>query len=273
MKDAIKSFYQKLKKFNTLFDEKFKEESLKELFHKNRLFSDENIKSLETKLHIKIGKLEYYEQAFVHRSYLQVEKTLRSNERLEFLGDSILGMAIAEHLFYRHKDLPEGELTKIRSWLVNRHTLAICARELGVLEFIKLSHSARSSIEGGVESILADALEAIIAAIYLDKGFDYAKRFIETTMLPIMIDRNLFVDENFKSILLEKAQGDGFSFPVYQVIEMEGPDHAKNFKVGVYIEEDLAGTGVGKSKKQAEQCAAKDALDNYLDFIYKNKAK
>jgi ribonuclease-3 len=206
--------------------------------------------------------VEYFEQALIHRSYLQVlgNENILSNERLEFLGDSILGMVTAEYLFSLHTDVLEGELTKMRSWLVNKNTLAFCARKIQLDGFLMMSHSASKSLEQGSESILADALEAIIAAIYLDSGFEASSKFIIRSLLPIILNTSVMTDTNYKSILLENVQSNGKEAPRYEVLNEEGPDHEKEFTIAVYVGEDLLGTGKGKTKKQAEQNAALEAL-------------
>jgi len=219
---------------------------------------------LEDILNIQIKSSEIFEQALLHRSYLQVindEKVL-SNERLEFLGDSVLGMVVADYLFSLHSHVPEGELTKMRSWLVNESSLTLCAKKLGLEKFIMMSYSAEKSVEQGCNSILADTVEAIIAAIYLDSGLDSARNFILNSMLPIQMNNSVMQDNNYKSMLLEGVQAQGKESPRYMVLEEKGPDHDKTFTVGVYIDNELVASGIGKNKKQAEQSAAKQAVEN-----------
>lgn len=234
-----------------------------QMFQIIEFLRDERLKEFEKNLGIRIHKPQYYEQALTHRSYLQVKiNPLRfSNERLEFLGDAILGMIVAEYLFDQHAEVQEGELTKMRSWLVNKKSLAICARRLNLDKYMLLSFSATQSLSKGNESMLADALEAIIAAIYLDAGLETARHFIEDTLLPIMINESLMQDTNFKSILLEYVQAQGKSAPRYMVVDEVGPDHDKQFTVAVYVGDECTGIGMGKNKKEAEQQAAKKALE------------
>ncbi|MFN8367559.1 MAG: ribonuclease III [Candidatus Kapaibacterium sp.] len=224
---------------------------------------DERLRDFEKNIGCKIKKAEYFEQALTHRSYLQVKQHALqySNERLEFLGDSILGMIVAEYLFDQHKQVQEGELTKMRSWLVNKKSLAICARKINLDKFLLLSYSASQSLSKGNDSMLADALEALIAAIYLDAGLEDARHFIEDRLLPMMVNESLMQDTNFKSLLLEYVQAQGKSAPRYAVVEEVGPDHDKEFTVAVYVSEEVAGIGIGKNKKEAEQNAAKNALE------------
>ncbi|MDA3843489.1 MAG: ribonuclease III [Candidatus Kapabacteria bacterium] len=229
-------------------------------------FLTDDIKSdLEKVLGVKIHHREYFEQALIHRSYLQVipEKECLSNERLEFLGDSVLGMLVAEYLFSLHTHVLEGELTKMRSWLVNTKSLAICSEKLNLQKFIMMSFSARKSLERGSDHILADLLEAIIAAIYIDSGLDAARTFVINSLFPILMNKSTMTDKNYKSILLEKVQALGIDSPKYQVLSEAGPDHEKDFKVGVYVNDILQAEGKGKSKKLAEQEAAENALNNF----------
>ena len=221
---------------------------------------------IEKSLGVKIDNIGFFEQAFTHRSYLQVntEKVLVSNERLEFLGDSILGMVVAEYLFYNYEQDQEGELTKMRSWLVNKKSLAHCARSLQLERFLFLSFSAEQSLQKGNETILADAMEAIIAAIYLDSGLEDTREFILEKLIPMLTNELVMKDSNFKSILLELVQSQGKESPKYSVIEAIGPDHDKEFEVAVSVNGIELGRGHGKSKKQAEQEAAHHALDSIL---------
>lgn len=222
---------------------------------------------LEEKLGITIYRVELFEQALLHRSYLHLlpKGIFRSNERLEFLGDSVLGMVVSDFLFHQNENLLEGELTKIRSWLVNKHSLSICARKLELDKFLMVSFATAKSIERGSESILSDAMEAIIGAIYLDSGFVQVRDFIITRLIPLLQEENILEDRNFKSILMETVQADGKHPPIYEVLEESGPSHDKTFVVGVFVDQVLLAKGIGKSKKEAEQDAARNAL-NYLSL-------
>jgi ribonuclease-3 len=218
---------------------------------------------LEEKLGLKILNVEYFEQALLHRSYLHLlpKGQYQSNERLEFLGDSILGMIISDFLFRRNTNLLEGDLTKIRSWLVNKNSLSLCARRLELDRFLMVSFGTAKTLEKGGESILSDALEAIIGAIYLDSGFDSAKKFVIETLIPLLEDENILQDRNFKSLLMETVQAEGKQPPTYEVIEESGPSHDRTFVVGVVVDGKMLATGKGKSKKEAEQNAARKALE------------
>ncbi len=225
---------------------------------------NEQIKvKLEENLDVKINKVEIFEQALTHRSIIHVVELTEkdSNERLEFLGDSILGMITAEYLFSIHTDVDEGDLTKMRSRLVNKKVLGEAARSLHLDSLIRMSYGAMKLVEQGNLTILADCLEAIIAAIYIDSGIENARKFIIKTLMPIFMDKEIFDDRNYKSILLELVQAKGYEFPRYEVIHEVGPDHDKVFTVQVVIEDFRAAIGAGKSKKQAEQIAAKNSID------------
>jgi ribonuclease-3 len=143
----------------------------------------------------------------------------------------------------------------------------LCAKKIGLEKLIMLSYSAEKSMVQGSESILADALEAIIAAIYLDAGIESAKKFIVNSLLPIEMNFSVMKDTNYKSILLEKVQSNGNEAPKYTVIEETGPSHDRVYNVGVHVNEILVATGSGKNKKQAEQSAAKNALDSKNQFL------
>ena len=247
-----------------LFSSKESKTKLGKLFPEFGLFTLEQTKNLEKVLGFKISKAKYYEQAFTHRSLVSSSKPkeLISNQRLEYFGDSILGMVIGEHLF---KSLPqgkEGDLTKLRSAYVNNSTLAKCAEKLKLNEFLLLGSHAERTFEKGYESIMSDAMEALVAAIYFDNDIEVTKKFILTRMLPIMEDYKNLVNKNYKSILLEKFQADQQDVPTYNVLNEEGPDHNKEFEVGVYLNDKLIGKGKGKSKKSAEQEAALNALNS-----------
>jgi ribonuclease-3 len=207
---------------------------------------------------------ELLKRALTHRSYayelsLEPEET---NERLELLGDAVLDLIISEYLFLRHRELSEGELTKIRSHLVNMNTLAELAREIGLGPHILLSRDERA--DGGEEkpSILADTLEALIGALYLDKGLDVTRKVV------LRLFRNRIegalsgsLDFDFKSRLQEMVVKEKGILPRYR-IEEEGPDHQKVFHATVYVGNRRAGKGSGRSKKEAEQEAARAALEN-----------
>ena len=209
------------------------------------------------------GNWNLFVQSLLHRSYLQfVSDRWKSNERLEFLGDSVLNSTVAQFLYESYPDLEEGDLTKLRSRLVNRKVLAQRAKELHISDFLLLSNSAVQSIDSGSESILADAFEASLGAIYHDGGADAARRFVHRTLLADQDVLNTAqMDDNYKSALLEYAQRNALGIPRYSVLKEEGPEHERKFTIEVIVGNQTFGTGSGKSKKDAEQSAAAQALE------------
>jgi|YNPBryulayer2012_1023412.scaffolds.fasta_scaffold05527_2 ribonuclease-3 len=205
--------------------------------------------------------------ALTHRSaidFLDKERFV-SNERLEFLGDAVLDLVIAEYVYKLYPNFNEGALTKLRSQLVNAKILAHYAKQFNLGSVLIVSESAEQNGVRESETALADAFEALIGAVYLDSGYEKAQRFLETTMLQhtdfaALIDS----DQNFKSALLEYAQGERLALPYYFVISEEGPPHKKVFTVGVRLGDEVLGEGTGKSKKTAEQLAAKEAFTKLM---------
>lgn len=202
-------------------------------------------------------------QAFVHRSYINENKQsgLSHNERLEFLGDAVLELVITDFLYKKYTDKTEGDLTAYRSALVNASTCAQIATELSINDYMLLSKGESKDVGRARQYILANALEALIGAIYIDKGYDDAKAFIERNFTPLIetiISGRTFIDA--KSLFQEKAQEFDGVTPAYKTIKETGPDHEKKFTVGVYINKDLMSTGEGESKQDAEQEAARKAL-------------
>ena len=193
--------------------------------------------------------------------------TSKDNQRLEFLGDALLGSIIAEYLFHNYLDMREGDLTKLRSVYVKNSTLAECGTILKINEFLIYGSHAEKNLHIGYESIVSDLVEALIAAIYLDKGFDKAKEFVRTKLLPIMSNFDSKISTNYKSLLLEKCQESTQYQPKYEVISENGPDHNKEFLVSVIVNNQVLASGKGKTKKAAEQEAAKSALEKDLNFI------
>ncbi len=217
----------------------------------------------EKALQYRPRKWKLFLQALIHRSYLQlIDERWESNERLEFLGDAILSFVVAEHLFRTYPEMEEGNLTKLRSRLVNRKILAQRSKDLHLSDFLLLSTSAAQSIDSGSESIIADAFESIVGALYLDGGFTAAKRFIYASLLmnPEVFN-SAMMDDNYKSALLEYVQARSLGIPRYAVTQEEGPEHDRRFTVEVTIGTHSWGVGSGRSKKEAEQSAAADALE------------
>lgn len=262
MKEIFQNLYFELFKIENLGFQSLSKTNIESFFPVLSLLDNLKKRKLEKLLHYKIKYVGFFEQALLHRShpYVHREDNVSSNERLEYLGDSILGMVVAEYLFSLNLRDVEGDLTRIRSFIVSKGSLAIVAKHLKLEEFIFVSYSAEKSILEGNKTILADAVEALIAAIYLDGDFKAAQKFIIKTMLPIIRDNNQLLNKNFKSQLLEAVQGKGIEPPTYNVLEETGPPHDRHFTVGVFIQGKLFGSGEGKTKKEAEQYAAAIAL-------------
>lgn len=223
-----------------------------------------DLKTFQEKIGISFKDMGLLTQAFVHRSYINENKAsgLSHNERLEFLGDAVLELVITDFLYKEYETKAEGELTAYRSALVNSDTCAGIATTLGINDYLLLSKGESKDTGRARQYILANALEALIGAIYLDQGYDSAKVFIENNFTPLIhkiISDGAFIDS--KSLFQEKAQEFEGTTPSYKTVKESGPDHEKKFTVGVYIGKDLIATGEGKSKQDAEQIAAKKALE------------
>ncbi len=201
--------------------------------------------------------------AFKHRSYLNVtnEERVASNERLEFLGDAVLDLVVTHYLYEKFPKRTEGQLSKIKSILISKPVLAEVASELSFGSMLLLNKGEEKTGGRRRQSILADTFEAIIGAIYLDKGLEAAVGFIRNNLLrnfKSIIHRELY--HNYKSMLLEFAQSKTGKLPEYRMVRETGPDHDKSFVIAVYLNGDKLGEGEGKSKKNAEQKAAKRAV-------------
>jgi len=217
---------------------------------------------LESKINIKFRDSDLLQTALTHRSYLNENRNypLPHNERLEFLGDAVLELVTTEYL-YRNFPNPEGELTNLRSSLVNYRLLSEIAKEIGIEDFILLSHGETKDIGRARQVILANALEALIGAIYMDQDMPASRKFIEEfvlSKLPKIMEQGAYLDP--KSKLQEIIQDRMSITPVYKVMSESGPDHAKSFVVGVYVDDRLIGEGSGPSKQDSEVEAAKNAL-------------
>ncbi len=232
-----------------------------EILNHSELIS-EKIISLENILGYKILEPEYYIKALTHRSFLELEPNLdKSNERLEYLGDSALGFIVAEFLFSEFDDEGEGFLTKHRSKFVDKNSLANSAEKMKLNNVILYNDRFINDNHDGLRTILADALEALIGAIYLDKGIDTVRKFIHLKIIkPVYSSGEFKVDKNFKGQLLEMSHSKKQTSPVYHLIKEEGPEHGKIFTIEVQINKISYAIGKGRNKKTAEQEAAKIAL-------------
>lgn len=204
-----------------------------------------------------------FEEAFTHRSYLnEAKQRISSNERLEFLGDSILSFAVSNYLYAKYPEFDEGTLTNLRSLMVNTKSLSETAKDLSMGQFLKLSKGEEESKGRENATLLENSFEAYIGALFLDGGLLSVTKFLEKVLFPKiqnLVDKKAFKDP--KSLLQEKIQAGKQNSPVYKVLEEAGPAHAKIFKVGVYVGGKKIGEGTGKSKQIAEESAAKTALE------------
>ncbi len=226
-------------------------------------------KELQINLNYDFEDEKILKTALTHSSYVNENKlkAIDSNERLEFLGDAILGLVVSEYLYHKYPLYPEGKLTKLRAKIVCEQSLAYVAKKFEIGGYLLLGKGEEATGGRSRESILADTMEAIIGAVYLDSNYDHVKR--------VMLDKFskdvekaasegiLFMD--YKTDLQEKIQKNGNSKIEYIVSREEGPDHGKIFYIDVYVEDKKLGTGKGRNKKEAEQHAAQDALERLGD--------
>ncbi|TSC90692.1 MAG: putative ribonuclease III [Parcubacteria group bacterium Gr01-1014_2] len=222
----------------------------------------EKLQELEHRIGINFKNRDLLLEALTHRSYLNEEPNwhLNHNERLEFLGDAVLELIVTEHLFKKYND-PEGTLTSWRAALVNSSMLSEISKKIDLNEYVLLSYGEKKDAGRARQYILANALEALIGAVYLDNGYEETKKLIERLILPEfprIVEQKLYKDA--KSSFQEEAQEKIGATPTYKVLDQWGPDHSRTFKVGVYLNEELIGIGFGPSKQEAQQKAAEDAL-------------
>jgi ribonuclease III len=230
------------------------------------LLTASQISSIEKLTGHKINNQKFYTQALIHRSFLEHNEEIDlSNERLEFLGDSVLNLIIGEYLFKKYPEEEEGFLTKVRAKIVNRKTLGEAGERLKLGDYLLLGSNLTRGTVYNSKSILSDTFEALIGAVYLDNGMDACKSFLLKTLIkPIMQEGEHLIDENYKSQLLEHAQATKMEIPFYEVVGEDGPQHDRIFTVRVSVGKDTTGIGKGKSKKSAEQNAAHQALEKLL---------
>lgn len=223
-----------------------------------------DFKPFEEKIGVVFANQELLRQAFTHRSYLNEHRgeVRGHNERLEFLGDAVLELVSTHFLYEKFPDKPEGDLTAFRAALVNAVTCAEVATALGMNDYLLLSRGEAKDTGRARGVLLANALEALVGALYIDQGYEAAEKFITIFLLPKIDDivqNRLWQDA--KSTLQEKAQEHESATPYYSVLKEMGPDHDKHFLVGVYVKDVLLAEGEGKSKQEAEQTAARGALE------------
>ncbi len=215
-----------------------------------------NLKELQERLGYEFKDLSLLQLALTHRSLAGGPK--ENNERLEFLGDAVLQLTVSTHLYVKHPQLPEGALAKIRSLLVRESAVADVARSLSLSSFLLVGRGELQSQAQKRDSLLCDAMEAVYGAIYLDGGFDAARQAILRNLPDWDLEELHLMDA--KSTLQEHFQQTAKRPPVYELVKEEGPDHAKSFLVEVCFEGEVLGQGMGPTKKEAEQEAAREAL-------------
>ncbi len=225
------------------------------------------IQRLEKSLGFSIpeDQIHHFERALRHRSIVDNDRyeAHETYERLEFLGDAILDMIVTEILFEKYPTQNEGFLTKLRSKIVKGDTLYQLARKLELNDVLEVGNRASGQGIEFSKSVLADVYEAIVAAIYISRGYEETFRFVEKNLEEFLDLKTIETKvDNYKSVLMEYSQSEKIPLPVYKVISEDGPGHNKTFSVAVYLKGDLKGEGTGKSKKQAEQLAAKNALQS-----------
>lgn len=218
----------------------------------------------EKKIGVVFKNKDLLKQAFVHRSYINEHKNLNMehNERLEFLGDAVLELVVTDYLFNKFSEETEGELTSYRSALVNTGTLSNLSDSLSMNDFLLLSRGESKDVGRARQYILANTFESFVGALYIDQGYSAAQKFIAKYLFPLtdeMVEKRLWQDA--KSHFQEESQEHVGITPSYKTIEEKGPDHNKQFVIGVYLDEEKIAKGKGQSKQEAEQDAAKHALE------------
>jgi ribonuclease-3 len=235
--------------------------------------ASEGPKALDRVLGIRFRDAAIRQTALTHRSYAFENDLGTNNERLEFLGDAVLGIVVTDMAFREFTEMPEGELAKLRAAIVNMTALADVARDLGLGRFILLGKGEEMSGGRDKSSILADALEALLGAVYLDRGLDAARKLIVRLFRPRMI---AYVrgegERDYKTILQELASADLHALPDYRITE-RGPDHEKEFTARVFLAGKEWGSGIGRSKKEAEQQAAHEAYVRLTEDAEPARAK
>ncbi|MBP6060496.1 MAG: ribonuclease III [Candidatus Pacebacteria bacterium] len=229
-----------------------------------------NFSDFEKKTKIVFTDKGLLQQAFIHRSYINENPSrgLAHNERLEFLGDAVLELVVTDFLYKKYPTYTEGELTSVRSALVNAIIISSVAEAIGMNEFLLLSKGETKDKGKARQYILANTYEAYVGALYMDQGYVAVDKFINKTLLPKtdeIVNKKLWRDA--KSLVQEKAQEFVNVTPAYKVLSEAGPDHDKHFTVGIYFAKNLIAEGKGKSKQEAEQKAAEAALKvrNWMD--------
>jgi ribonuclease-3 len=258
----ISKIFSFLKKKKTSFVSNYSE-------HKK----EDILKKIEDLIGLKPRNENHFIKAFTHRSYLdQSNVSIKSNERLEYFGDSILSKIVSEYLFINYPKEDEGFLTKSRSHLVNKHSLEKIGFELNLHTLILFNDKYLLNDRKKLSNIVADCLEAIIAAIYLDFGETIVNKFVVNyIIIPQIENGNLDSDKNYKGQLLELSHQNKLNDPIYKVLTQTGPQHDKIYTVQVSVTDEITGIGKGPNKKIAEQKAAKNALSIFNNFSVKQQ--
>jgi ribonuclease-3 len=223
-------------------------------------FGFRSLSPLEKKLKHRFKRIDLLQLALTHRSWANERGIPEHYERLEFLGDAVLGLITGEWLYDRHPELPEGELSKLKSQLVSRSTLAAFAEELELGPALRMGVGEERSGGRTKASLLADSLEAVFGALYLDGGLEAAKKAVVAMLEGALAERGQLLERDAKTQLQEIAQALGWPLPEYRILEASGPDHNKVFTVECWVAGEASGKGGGPSKKLAEQRAAADTL-------------
>ncbi|MDR1195519.1 MAG: ribonuclease III [Endomicrobium sp.] len=220
--------------------------------------SNKSLEELQKVIEYKFNNLEVLITALTHKSYAAESGPKLYNERMEFLGDSILSAIVAESLYRRYSDETEGKLSQLKSQIISSQNLSVWAKEIKLGDFILLGRSDDTKEARNREALLCDVFEALVCAVYLDGGQEEAKKFV----LKFFDKQREIIITDYKSRLQEIAQFEYKVLPEYKVLKELGPDHDKNFEVAVYVKNRLLGKGFGHSKKEAQQSAAEKALKN-----------
>lgn len=220
-----------------------------------------SIQQLQQVIHYQFHNITFLEVALTHSSYAnEMRHQVRYNERQEFLGDAVLSIIVSDYLFNNYT-VPEGDLTKLRAALVCERSLDIMANKIGLGDYLRLGHGEEMTGGRTRPSIIADAFEALIAAIYLDSGIESAREFVLPFVIEMLEHEDSLSFKDYKTILQEIIQQNPEEKLVYKLVGEKGPDHDKRFVVEVLLNSNVIGKGQGRSKKTAEQMAAKEALE------------
>lgn len=220
-----------------------------------------SIQQLQQVIHYQFHNITFLEVALTHSSYAnEMRHQVRYNERQEFLGDAVLSIIVSDYLFNNYT-VPEGDLTKLRAALVCERSLDVMANKIGLGDYLRLGHGEEMTGGRTRPSIIADAFEAMIAAIYLDSGIESAREFVLPFVIEMLEHEDSLSFKDYKTILQEIIQQNPEEKLVYKLVGEKGPDHDKRFVVEVLLNSNVIGKGQGRSKKTAEQMAAKEALE------------